>query len=355
VRFRHPRPRVLALTAAAALAVSAWAGTAASAAPAGRPAGPGLTPIPSRVYAPYFEAYLPTSISKIARQSGARYLTLAFIQTPKKGSCTATWNGDAKEPLSAGHYLAEIAALRRMGGNVIPSFGGYSADHGGTEIADSCTSVSKIAAVYELLVSKYHVTRLDMDVEDRSLNDTAGITRRSEAIAQAQAWAAARGIHLQVDFTIPVEPYGLDPNGLNVIKSAVAHHVKIAVVNIMTFDYYETHEGHVDMAAAAMAAALNLHNQLSGVFPKDSARRLWQMEGMTLLPGIDDRGKIETTSVRNMAEVQAFALHWHMSWLSIWALQRDNGGCPGATDSNTCSGIKQRPWAFSHLLEPFTS
>ena len=70
MRFRHPRPRVLALTAAAALAVSAWAGTAASAAPSGRAAGPGLTPIPSRVYAPYFEAYLPTSISKIARQVG---------------------------------------------------------------------------------------------------------------------------------------------------------------------------------------------------------------------------------------------------------------------------------------------
>ena len=207
------------------------------------------------------------SISKIAKKSGARYLTLAFIQTPKKGSCTATWNGDAKQPLSGGHYLAEIAALRHMGGNVIPSFGGFSADHGGTEIADSCTSVSKIAAAYELLVSKYHVTRLDMDVEDRSLNNLAGITRRSEAIAMAQAWAAARGINLQVDFTIPVEPYGLDPNGLNVIQNAVAHHVKVTVVNIMTFDYYETHEGRVDMAAAAMAAALNLHNQLAACSP----------------------------------------------------------------------------------------
>ena len=353
MRFRHPRTRALTLTAAAALAVSAWAGTAASAAPAAPGGRPAMTPIPSRVYAPYFEAYLPTSIPKIARQSGARYLTLAFIQTAKKGSCTATWNG--KQPLSGGHYLAQIAALRHAGGNVIPSFGGFSADHGGTEIADSCTSVSKIAAAYELLVSKYHVTRLDMDVEDRSLNNIAGITRRSEAIAKAQAWAAARGISLQVDFTIPVEPYGLDPNGLNVIKNAVAHHVQITVVNIMTFDYYETHEGRVDMSAAAMAAALNVHNQLAGVFPKDHARQLWRLEGMTLLPGIDDRGKIETTSVRAVAEVRAFALRWHMSWLSIWALQRDNGGCPGAIDSNTCSGIAQRPWAFSHLLEPFTS
>jgi len=87
LRFRHPRGRVLVLAAAAALAASAWAGTAAAS------AGRGLTPIPARVFAPYFEAYLPTSVSKIARQSGARYLTLAFIQTPKKGSCTATWNG----------------------------------------------------------------------------------------------------------------------------------------------------------------------------------------------------------------------------------------------------------------------
>jgi hypothetical protein len=355
VRFRHPRPRAVALAGTIALAASAWAGTAASAASSGRAAAPAAAPIPARVYAPYFEAYLPSSISRVARQSGARYLTLAFIQTPKKGSCTATWNGDAKQPLSAGHYLAQIAALRATGGDVIPSFGGYSADHGGTEIADSCTSVSKIAAAYELLVSKYHVTRLDMDVEDRSLNNTAGINRRNEAIARAQAWAAARGITLQVDFTIPVEPYGLDPNGLNVIKNAVADHVHVTVVNIMTFDYYQTHEGRVDMPAAAMAAALNVHNQLAGLYPKDTARQLWQLEGMTLLPGIDDRGKIETTYVRGMAEVMAFAIREHMSLLSIWAIQRDNGGCPGTTDSNTCSGIRQRAWAFSHLLEPFTS
>jgi chitinase len=53
--------------------------------------------------------------------------------------------------------------------------------------------------------------------------------------------------------------------------------------------------------------------------------------------------------------VAALALRWHMSWLSIWALQRDNGGCPGTADSNTCSGIKQPPWSFSHLREPCTS
>ena len=362
MRFRHPRRRVVVLAVAAALAVSGWASAvsgwasaAMAAAPAGRAAVPAPAPIPAQVYAPYFEAYLPGSISAVAAQSGARYLTLAFIQTPAKGSCTATWNGNAGQPLSAGHYLAEIAALRQKGGDVIPSFGGYSADHGGTEIADSCTSASKIAAAYELLVSKYHVTRLDMDVEDRSLNNLAGISRRNQAIAMAQSWAAARGVTLQVDFTVPVEPYGLDPNGLHVLQNAIASGVHIGVVNIMTFDYYQTHEGHVDMPAAAISAALNLHNQLAGLYPGDTARQLWRMTGMTLLPGIDDRGPIETTYVHGAAQVLAFAQREHMSLLSIWAIQRDNGGCPGATDSNTCSGIKQSPWAFSHLLEPFTS
>jgi len=43
-----------------------------------------------------------------------------------------------------------------------------------------------------------------------------------------------------------------------------------------------------------------------------------------------------------------------MNLLSIWAIQRDNGGCPGSRDKNTCSGVTQNTWDFSHLLEPFT-
>jgi hypothetical protein len=50
----------------------------------------------------------------------------------------------------------------------------------------------------------------------------------------------------------------------------------------------------------------------------------------------------------------SFAQANNMNLLSIWAIQRDNGGCPGTRDSNTCSGITQNAWDFSHLLEPFT-
>ena len=45
------------------------------------------------------------------------------------------------------------------------------------EIADSCTDVSAIAAYYESVITIYHVTRLDLDVESSSLTDGAGIAR----------------------------------------------------------------------------------------------------------------------------------------------------------------------------------
>jgi hypothetical protein len=79
------------------------------------------------------------------------------------------------------------------------------------------------------------------------------------------------------------------------------------------------------------------------------------MEGMTLLPGIDDlRKKTEVTSEQDATTMLGFAQANNMNFLSIWAIQRDNGGCPGRLGSDRCSGIVQPEWAFSHILEPFT-
>ncbi len=317
------------------------------------------SPLPAHVYAPYYESYLGTatpSISSTAQASGAKYLALAFIQSAGKGSCTPTWNGDKSQPISASIYGSDIAALQSAGGNVIPSFGGYSADQGGTEIADSCTDVGKIAAAYESVITTYHVTRLDMDVEAKSLNNTAGIDRRNKAIALTEQWAAANGIPLQVQYTLPVEPYGLDPNGESVLQNAVADEAAVSSVNIMVFDYYQRRAGTVNMGMAAKSAAQNTHTQLASIYPSLTSPQLWTMEGMTMLPGIDDfPKKTEVTYLSDAQAMLSFAQSNGMNFLSIWAIQRDNGGCPGTTDSNTCSGITQGAWDFSHLLEPFTS
>jgi hypothetical protein len=316
------------------------------------------TPLPAHVYAPYYETYLAPntpSITATAQASGAKYFTLAFLQTPKKGSCSLDWNGLASQPLN--YYNSDIATLRAMGGDVIPSFGGYSADHGGTEIADSCKDVNQIAADYEQVITTLGVTRLDMDVESSSLNNTAGVNRRNQAIALTEQWAAAQNpaIPLQIQYTLPVKQYGLDPNGEAVLQGAVANRATVTSVNIMVFDYYIAKEGVVQMGTAAKNAATNTHAQLQSIFPGLTSAQLWSMEGMTMLPGIDDlRKKTEVTYEPDATTMLNFAQANNMSLLSIWAIQRDNGGCPGTVDSNTCSGITQNTWDFSHLLEPFT-
>ena len=336
----------LTLTAAFLIAGAARPATALAA-----------TPLPAHVYAPYYETYLaPTtaSIAATAQQSGARYLTLAFLQSTGKNSCALDWNGNSAQPLN--YYTADIASLRAAGGDVIPSFGGYSADQGGTEIADSCTNVSQIAADYESVITTLGVTRLDMDVEAKSLNNTAGVNRRNQAIAMTEAWAASQGIPLQIQYTLPVEQYGLDPNGEAVLQNAVTDHATVTSVNIMVFDYYVAGEGTVNMGQAAINAANNTHTQLAGIYPTLTSTQIWATEAMTMLPGIDDYPK--KTEVTHLADAQAmlnFAQANGMNLLSIWAIQRDNGGCPGTRDSNTCSGITQNTWDFSHLLEPFTS
>jgi hypothetical protein len=321
-------------------------------------ASAGSTPLPAHVYAPYYETYLGTStpsISSTAQASGADYMTLAFIQSSGKGSCTPTWNGNKSQPISAAQYGSDISALQSSGGDVIPSFGGYSADQGGTEIADSCKDVNQIAAAYESVITTYGVTRLDMDVEARSLNNTAGIDRRNKAIALTEAWATAHSIPLQIQYTLSVEPQGLEPNGEAVLQDAVANNARIDSVNIMVFDYYQRKAGTVDMGDAATKAAQNTHDQLVSIFGVDSSQA-WAMEGMTLLPGIDDfPKKTEVTSLSDAQTMLTFAQQTGMNFLSIWAIQRDNGGCPGTTDSNTCSGITQNDWDFSRLLEAFTT
>ncbi len=338
------------------LAMAAAAAGLVVGGPAMAPAMAAGTPLPAHVYAPYYETYLAPntpSLTATSQASGAKYFTLAFLQSTGKGSCTLAWNGNSSQPLN--YYAADIASLRAAGGDVIPSFGGYSADQGGTEIADSCKDVNAIAADYESVITTLGVTRLDMDVEAKSLNNTAGIDRRNKAIALTEQWAAANGIPLQIQYTIPVEQYGLDANGEAVLQNAVTNGATVNSVNIMVFDYYIAGEGVVNMGQAAINAANNTHTQLTSIFTNLTSTQIWNMEAMTMLPGIDDYPKkTEVTYLPDAQTMLNFAQANGMNFLSIWAIQRDNGGCPGTRDSNTCSGITQNTWDFSHLLEPFT-
>ncbi len=361
---RVTRAVILAAAAGLCVSLSACSGThSASSTPAPSPDPVKVTPQgvgafaawPGRVFSPYFETWTSGSIPSFSAQSGVKYFNLGFLQAASPGSCTLTWDGSSSQPVSTAVFGAQIGQLKQQGGNVALTFGGQSAGNNGTEIADSCTDVNALAADYESVISTYHVTKLDMDVELNALNDAAGIDRRNQAIAMTQAWASSHGHPLQIQYTLPVQPSGLQPNSLSVLQSAVSHGVHVSVVNVMAFDYYDL-PGTVDMGTAAIDAASNVHRQLASLFPHESSTDLWAMQGLTFLPGIDDNpNKTEVTQLSDARRILAYARDHSFGFISIWAIERDNGACPGSVDSNSCSGLSQDSWAFSHLLEPFTS
>lgn len=334
----------------AALSI-AMAATAAPATPAAAASDTGSR-LPSHLFTPYFEAYTTDSPWQLSHESGAKYLTLAFLQTPAPGTCTITWNGDPATPVAWSTYGADIARIRAAGGDVIPSFGGYSADHDGTEIADSCPSVPAIAAAYEHVITTYNVRRLDLDTEDNSLTNNAGIDRRNRAIAMVEEWAAHVHRVVQFVYTVPTNVGGLDPTGAHVLQNAVLHHARIDIVNIMTFDYYDNlpHE----MANDTRTAAGHLLDTLHDLYPNRSIVALWHMVGITEMIGIDDFGPPEIFTLADAHHVQEWARDKGIAELSFWALERDNGGCPGVAGSDSCSGLSQSTWQFTDVFSPFT-
>jgi len=348
---RHTPALVALATATAAVLAVGFAATGALASTGD--GGASSRPLPYRVFAPYYETYDTSGdMAALSQASGARYLSLAFLQTAQAGSCTAYWNGDTSQPISSATFGSAIAAIQAHGGNVIPSFGGYTADTTGTELADSCTSVDAIAQVFESLITTYGVPRIDLDVEGDSISNTAGINRRNEAIAETEAWAAAHHRRIQFSYTLPTFPTGLTSAGLAVLQNAVADGATISTVNLLTFDYYIGTQQ--DMVADTESAAAGLYSQLQSLYPDASTSQLWHMIGITEMPGIDDFGPDETFSTADAHTILHWADQQGVGLISFWALQRDNGGCPGTKGAGTCSGVAQPDWYFSHVFEHFT-
>lgn len=339
--------------AAAALSVLATA-LPASAAGGGSTHVIPAPPLPHHVAAPYVDITEVDSLSKVARDSGSKYVSLAFLQTTPDHPCTPYWAGDTTKPMSADVYGAEISRIRQQGGDVIPSFGGYSADTTNTELSDSCEQVDQIAAALENIFTTYKVRRIDFDIEADSILNSAGVDRRNQAIAAVQKWGRETHTPVSFSYTLPSATFGLVDSGKAVLASAAKYGAEIASVNIMTFDYWDGVQH--DMLADAENAATALTAQLkASILPHATQQELWEHVGIIQMNGIDDFGLTEVNTVAQAHDLVQWASKKGLAFMGFWALQRDNGNCPGTVGSNNCSGIAQSTWAFSHEYARFTA
>jgi chitinase len=263
--------------------------------------------------------------------AGVKYFTLAFVIGSKDGdACKATLNGNMA--IDDQNWMAAINKLRGSGGDLIASFGGAA----GTELARACTSVDALKAQYKTAIDTLNVTRIDLDIEGDSLDDTAANDRRNQALAALQKEYAAAGKTLAVDYTLPVTPNGLLDNSIALLNSAKSAGLDVTLVNIMTMDYGAN---TADMGAAAISAAKGLHDQLGQVWSDKSSAQLWAMEGNCPMIGTNDTQN-ETFTTDNATALAQFANSNGISLLTYWDVDRDNSG----------SGTPQSDYQFAKIL-----
>ena len=308
--------------------------------------------IPEHVFAPY---YHPSSASSFASDSsyaasGVRYITIDTLTPVTSGDpCTVFWMGSTSTPVSTtGNYATGIAKVRALGGDVIPSFSGnvYDGSLGFIpELADRCTDVGKIAAEFERVITTLNVTRIDLDTEEDSDANPAGITRRNQAIAMVQAWAASVGRTVEWVYTLPVEPDGLSAvvdgsgyiEGAGILRNAVENGARLDKVDIMTFDYYDNQSFACQAGAAAphemgqeaISAATHLYDTLRVLYPSKTSAQVWDMIGFCTMPGSDDFStgppatNCENYYLTDATTDIAWAVPNGLGIVTFWDYQRD--------------------------------
>lgn len=309
------------------------------------------------VYAPYVDVTLtPTYPFQLPSANPVAGAYLGFIVSDPSVACTPSWGGyytlgQAAQTLDLD---ARVAQLRSQGGKAMISYGGQA--H--SDLAIGCTNPTKLADAYMAPVQRYHSSTIDLDIEGNSLNDVAADARRATAIATVQKQVRAQQHRqLHVWMTLPVSTKGLTPQGEDAVRAMLAAHVKLAGVNAMAMDFPASDGAAKNMYRAVEDSLYATHAQVESLFSTGGQRVTsgfgWAHLGVTVMLGVNDVTS-ERFTVADARKLTRFANHQGLPRVSAWSLNRDSE-C-GSTFaqvgivSNTCSGVRQSPLQFTHVL-----
>ena len=352
-RSRKLRP-IGAAAMTATVAVSLLAGCSSG----GQDEEPGRTPAPSstesqprssapptkaseppapepQAFAPYVDTSLKPSYDLLrgAQETGVKEYNLAFVSPG--GGCTPKWGG--RQELGDNPVARQADALRAKGGDVRVSFGGQS----GHELARVCGSVDQLVRAYAKVIDAYDLTKVDFDIEGPALTDTKANTLRAQAIARLQK----QHPDLDVSFTLPVLPSGLNRHAVAVLKNAKSGGARVSAVNIMAMDFGSYYDG--DMGEYAIAAATATQKQIKPALGIRRDAEAWKTVAVTPMIGVNDV-EVEVFRPADAVELKKFADKKGIGRLSMWSAARDRP-CPGGANSKamaTCSSTDRKTNEF---------
>lgn len=309
------------------------------------------------LFAPYADVSLgtPPDLDALLHEGNVRAVSLGFVTARGGTDCVPAWGGYAEYPASGANAYQgrQVRDYTSALGEAIPSFGGQA----GTELAEVCGSDQELANAYKSVIDAYGAHRVDFDVEGAQAGSghaEAG-ARRARAIAMLQDQTADAGRPLVVSYTLSATPTGLDDDALAVLRGAIDEGAFITTVNGMAMDYGDA-VGPGVMGDRAIAVGDGMKKQLRRVFPDRTHREVVDAVGVTVMIGRnDDAG--EVTSLDDARRLAAYAAKKGLGMLSMWSVSRDRK-CAGSESTtraeDTCSGVRQRPWDFSHALGAFS-
>ncbi|WP_336109703.1 lectin [Streptomyces sp. PTD9-10] len=273
----------------------------------------------------------PPNPSTITQATGVKWFTLAFVLS--NGYCNPQWDGS--RPLTGGADQQTVTTVRANGGDVIPSFGGYS----GNKLESSCSSPGELAAAYQKVINAYGLKAIDIDIEADAYSNPTVQQRTVDALKTVKT--ANPG--LKVYITIGTGQSGPD-TGL--INRAAASGLTVDAWAIMPFDFGGAGQ---NMGNLTTQAAEGLKNALRNAYHYSDDQAYRDM-GISSMNGITDNN--ETVTVSDFRTILAYAQQHHLARLTFWSANRDRPCTGGPADS--CSGVSQSAWDYTRVFAGYT-
>ncbi|MEV3859997.1 lectin [Streptomyces sp. NPDC050095] len=275
----------------------------------------------------------PPNPTTVMNATGVKWFTLAFVLS--NGSCNPQWDGG--RPLTGGVDQQTINTVRAAGGDVIPSFGGYS----GNKLESSCTSAAALAGAYQKVIDAYGLKAIDIDIEADAYSNPTVQQRTVDALKTVKA----NNPGIKVVVTIGTGQSGPDTS---LINRAANSGLSVDSWTIMPFDFGGAGQS---MGTLTLRAAEGLKNALKSAYGYSDDQAYRDM-GISSMNGITDNN--ETVTTGDFETILGYAQQHHLARLTFWSSNRDRPCPAGYPNDDTCSGVAQSAWQFTGIFARYT-
>jgi len=276
----------------------------------------------------------PPAPGTVMSATGVRWFTMAFMLSG--GGCTPAW--DSNRPLQGGVDASTIASIRAAGGDVVPSFGGWS----GNKLGPNCATPQALAGAYQQVISAYNLKAIDIDIENTDEFESEVVQDR---VLNALKIVKQNNPGVRTIVTFGTATTGPNFWGTRLINQARALDANVDVFTIMPFDF----GGGTNMFQSTVNAAEGLKNTLKSAFGWSDAVAYGHM-GISGMNGLSDQQ--ELTNLATWTQIRDWAKSHGLNRLAFWSVNRDRP-CPGGGVVSDCSGIAQNNWDFTRVTAGF--